>query len=143
MSTEENKALVRRAYEAVFNRHNPEAIADFVAEEHVERSPPPGQGLGIEGTKHYLATVFTAFPDLRSTVEAIVAEGGPGRVPGAHNRHARGESRGLPPTGRRVEVTAMHWARIDGGKVVEHWAESDTLGLLQSGMIAAPGQARA
>ena len=142
MSTEENKALMRRAYEEVFNNHNAEAIADFVAEDYVEHTPSPGQGPGIEGAKQYFRGLFTAFPDLHITVEDTIAEGDQvsarAHITGTH----QGEFMGMTPTGRQVDITGMDWLRIAGGKVVEHWNQFDDLGMMQQlGVIPAPDQA--
>jgi predicted ester cyclase len=52
-----------------------------------------------------------------------------------------GELLGIPPTGKRVERTGIAIRRFEGGKVVEHWAQIDALGLLQQlGAIPPPGQ---
>lgn len=42
-----------------------------------------------------------------------------------------GQFKGLPPTGKRFEITEVHIARIENGKAVEHWGVADTVGLMQ------------
>jgi len=37
---------------------------------------------------------------------------------------------GIPATGKRVEFTGIHIARIADGKIVEHWGEEDGVSLL-------------
>ena len=84
----------------------------------------------------------TAFPDLRFTIEELVAEGdmvaGRLTMSGTHE----GPLMGMPPTGRPVRQDHMHCVRFEGGKAVEHWGVRDDLGMMrQLGVVAGPGQA--
>ena len=73
----------------------------------------------------------SAFPDLRFTIEDMIAEGDKvatcWRAAGTH----QGELMGIAPTGKRVEVIGMIVSRFAGGKIVEDLEVMDTLGLLQ------------
>jgi predicted ester cyclase len=40
-----------------------------------------------------------------------------------------GEFQGMPPTGRQFQIEAIHIFRIQDGKVAEHWAKRDDVGL--------------
>jgi steroid delta-isomerase-like uncharacterized protein len=142
MSTEDNKALMRRWYEEVFNQKNIAAIDEFVAPNVVDHLVPPGMPGGIEGTRQGVNMYLTAFPDLHLTIEDMIAEGD--KV--VDRQTARGTHQGafmgIPPTGKQVTVTAMNISRIADGKIVEHWVELDTLGMLQQlGVVPMPGQA--
>ncbi len=76
MSIEDNKALVRRFYEEVWNRGNLAAADDIFAEDYVRHDLRPGHALpGPAGQKKIAADFRAAFPDLRMTVDLIVAEG--------------------------------------------------------------------
>jgi len=56
-----------------------------------------------------------------------------------HGQHT-GNFRGIPPTGRQVRISGINVLRIVGGKIVEAWAISDNLGLMQQlGVIKAQG----
>jgi predicted ester cyclase len=143
MSTEVNKASVRRFYDEVFNKKNRAAIDEFIAPNQVDHAAPPGTPGGLAGAKQLLGMYLTAFPDFHLTVEDMIAEGD--RVVARFTM--RGTQQGafmdIPPTGKQVTVTAIDINCISGGKSVEHWIEMDTLGLLQQlGVIPAPGQAR-
>jgi steroid delta-isomerase-like uncharacterized protein len=140
MSTEDNKALVRRFYEEVFNRKNIAAIDEFIAPNVVDHAAPPGTPGGIEGQKQLIGQYLTAFPDLHFTVEDMIAEGDKvvDRIT-ARGTH-QGEFMGIPPTGKHATVTAIDITRIAGGKFVEHWLEMDTLGMLQQlGVVPSMG----
>ena len=77
------------------------------------------------------------------TVEDLIAEGDKvvtrWRARGTH----QGELMGIPPSGNPVEVTGITIHRIEGGKVVETWANYDALGMMQQvGAVPEPGQAQ-
>jgi len=142
MSTEENKAAARRAYDALnqgFRTGNLAALDDVIAANIVDHNPAPGQGTGLEGAKQAFSQFFAAFPDLQFTVEDMIAEGDKvaSRVT-ARGTH-KGDFQGLPATGKQVTQTGIDILRIAGGKIVERWGEFDNLGLLQQlGVVPPP-----
>ena len=74
---------------------------------------------------------FAAFPDLRCTIDDLIAEGD--RVawhltcPGTH----RGAFLGVAPTGRQFVAQAFEFGRSENGKPAEHWGGPDVFNLLQ------------
>jgi steroid delta-isomerase-like uncharacterized protein len=142
MSTEQNKAIVRRFFEEVGNQGNVAAAGEIFAADVVDHTAPPGQAPGLEGVKHNLAIFRTAFPDVHLTIEDMLAEGD--RVVARYTAHAThtGEFFGIPATGKQVVVTGISLSRIAGGKIVEQWGNQDDLGMLQQlGVVPPPGQA--
>jgi steroid delta-isomerase-like uncharacterized protein len=129
MSTEDNKALVRRFYAEVMGKGNMTEADKLPSTSYVEHLPVPAPGR--EGLKQLVMLVRSAFPDIHPTVEDAVAEGD--RV--AVRIVARGTHQnafmGIPPGGKAVEWREMHIYRVVDGKIVEHWGEIDQLGLLQ------------
>lgn len=80
-----------------------------------------------------------AFPDLRFTMEDVIAEGDMVTVHLVARGTHRGELFGVPPTGGQVTVEAMERYRIADGRVAEQWVVMDALGLMQQiGAIPAP-----
>src|SRR5215210_2060606 len=73
--SEENKNIIRRLYEEVWNQHNPEAADEFVAPDVFNRDMLPEYQHGIEGYKHLVSWMHTAFPDLHTDIENMIAEG--------------------------------------------------------------------
>ncbi len=73
--SEENKAVIRRLYEEVWNQHNPEAADEFVAPDVFTRDMVPEHQHGIDGYKHLVRWMHTAIPDLRYDTADIIAEG--------------------------------------------------------------------
>ena len=141
MTTEENKAAFRRIPEEVINTGNFDLADELFDADYIERVPvPPGVPSGLAGLKAFFTALRAAFPDLRYTVEAVLAEGdlvaGHVTVRGTH----QGELMGIPATGKQVTWTETHVGRYANGKLVEHWGNSDDLGQLQQlGALPAPG----
>ena len=131
MSTEENKAVVRRLYEEVWNQHNPEAADEFVAPDVFNRDMLPEYQHGLDGYKHLVSWMHNAFPDLHTDVENMIAEGDEVAtfvtLSGTHT----GPLRDLAPTGKQVSVKHAHWYRMGNGKVAETWSVRDDLGMMQ------------
>ncbi len=142
MSTEDNKAQVRRFYEEVFNQKKRAAIDEFSDPSYVDHTAPPGLPGGIEGQKQLIGMYLTAFPDLHLTVEDMIAEGDKVVSRWTASGTHPGEFMGIPPTGKQLIAKGIEINRIAGRKFVEHWMELDTLGLLQQlGVVPMSGQA--
>ena len=76
MAAEENKAVVRREMEELFNHTgNLDTVEEIIAPDYVSYEPTSGETRGIEGAKQFAATYREAFPDLENTIEDMVAEG--------------------------------------------------------------------
>jgi predicted ester cyclase len=141
ISTEVNKASMRRFYDEVFNKKNTAAIDEFIDPNQVDHAAPPGTPGGLEGARQTVTMYLTAFPDLYFTVEDHIAEGDKVVARLTVRGTQQGVFMGIPPTGKHVTVTAIDINRFAGGKSVEHWLNMDTLGLLQQlGVVPMPGQ---
>ena len=125
-----NEAIVRRLIEEVLSRGQTGLLAELVAADHVGHGPF-GDHYGPEGMRIAVAEYRTAFPDLRVTVEDLVAEGD--KV--VHRFTLRGTHTGpflgIPPTGRVVTAVGIAIDRLAGGKVAESWLSLDALNLLR------------
>ncbi len=136
--SEDNKSLVRRAFEEIYNQGNLFAVDDYVAGNFVIHAS--SQDIhGPAGTKQYMAMLREAFPDFHMTIEDQVADGD--RVVTrwtAEGTHL-GEFQGLPPTSKHWRMTGIDIDRVVDGKVVECWTNTDDLGQMrQLGVIPAP-----
>ena len=130
MSTEDNKALVRRFYEEVFNQRNLALVDHLFTTNHVFHNPPTTLH-GTEEFKQLLSVYITAFPDARFTVEEEIAEGEMVASRYTFRGTHQGELMGISPTGKQVTVTGMIINRIVNGKSEEGWLNFDALGMLQ------------
>lgn len=137
MSSEENKALVRRFYEEM-DKGNIEAMDELVAEDYLDHSPPPfPMPLGREGVKAAFRMFWEATPG-RHVVEDQIAEGDKvvTRLT-AYGRH-EGDLPGIPRTGNDMEMTATVIHRIADGQLVEKWSDKDVLRMLQQLEVIPP-----
>ena len=139
-SIEENKAMTRRIFE-VFNTGNLALADELIATNVVDHQAPPGIEPGLAGFKQIVTMFRTAFPDIQMTIEDIIAEGDKVVTRSTMRGTHQGEFMGIPPTGKQFTATAIDIVRFAGGKGVEHWGNSDDLGMLQQlGVIPTPGQ---
>ena len=128
MSIEENKAIVRRAFE-FFDWGELEAYFEFLAPEYVDHATT--RVLSLEQDKQFYTMFFSAFPDCSVTIEDMVAEGDKVAyritVRGTH----KGEFMGIAPTGNKIEMINTAIVKIVDGKFVETRATIDGLRLMQ------------
>jgi steroid delta-isomerase-like uncharacterized protein len=137
VSVEENKALVRRFYEEVWDRGNTDFAYQVFAEDYVRHDFRPTDALpGPAGQKKIADDFRAAFPDLRVTVDLIVGEGdlvvGRWTATGTH----LGAWAGREPSGRRITFSAANFFRFENAKVAEIWNHRDDLGLQQQVGVA-------
>lgn len=137
MGLEENKEIVRGLFApltTILEQHD-----ELYGPDWVGRFPgmPP---LNADGHRQYSQVMLAAFPNLDRTIDDIVAEGD--RVVARWSARGvhEGEFMGSPPSGNVVTSSGITIFRIADGRVVEEWAESDMVGLLQQvGLMPGPG----
>lgn len=141
MSTEENKVIVRRL-EAALNAGRVEADLDLFTDPLLFN----GQQIGRDLIRQLRAILWTAVPDVRWTLEEMIAEGewvavrwtmrGTHTGPFAHPTLGS-----APASGKPVTVTYIDHYRMAGGQIAEGWEVRDGFSLLQQlGVLPAPGQ---
>ena len=126
-----NKALYKRFNDEVIGKKNIAAIDELLAPSFVEHNPMPGTPADREGLKQALGMLLSAFPDLNSTTNFLVAEGD--LVVGHHTTTGtnQGEFMGMPATGKKMRMDEIHIVRIVDGKAVEHWGLVDDMAMMQ------------
>jgi predicted ester cyclase len=132
MSVEENKALVRREQEELWNHTGDLDAAEelFVAGE-------------AEAAKQEAADFRRGFPDVISTIEDLIAEGDKVVARWRSRATHRGDYMGIAPSGKEVQFTGISVYLIEEGKIAESWTVEDQFGLMrQIGAIREPGQAQ-
>jgi predicted ester cyclase len=133
MSTEENKAVIRRIHEEVINKGDLSIANELISPDYVLHAGPsmPMEVKGPEGFKQFIGMFLTGMPDTRVTVEDVIAEGD--KV--VHRFTLRGthtaEMMGLAPTGKKVEISGTTISRMSGGKEAEAWMNTDSLTMYQ------------
>ena len=139
MFLEDNKAVIRAYVETVWNEKQLDRAGEVVASDFLDYAPLPGQAPGLEGAKRKWAMYLNAIPDLRVTIEDLVAEGDKVAVRRSYEGTHQGELLGIPATGKQVRVSSISIFRLAEGKIADSWEQWDRLGLLQQlGVIPAP-----
>ncbi len=130
MSLEENKALVRREQEELWNHTgNLDAADELFVPDYVEAA------------RQEAADFRRGFPDVVSTVEDLIAEGDKVVARWRARATHQGEYVGKASTGKGIEFTGISLYRIEAGKIAESWTVEDELGLMrQIGAVAESGQ---
>ncbi len=140
MPAEENRSVIRRAYEELWNGRKVDVVDELVTEDFLNHAAPPGRQRGRQGLKDVVRMFEGAFPDFRYEVEDVIAEGEKVAVRDIFRGTHQGDFMGIPATGNRVTMEAIHIFRFDGGRVAEHWVARDDLGMMrQLGAITTPG----
>ncbi len=128
--SEENKALMQQFIDGM-NAQDDSFIDRLVDPNYIEHDPEPGQAPGAEGLRDLMKMLFSGFPDIKGTVNQMVAEGDVVAVAlttsGTHN----GDFMGIPATGKKISITEVHMVRLSGGKMVEHWGLADGMTMMQ------------
>jgi steroid delta-isomerase-like uncharacterized protein len=137
MSTE-NKVLVRRWFEEVWNKGRTEAIDEL----QTDRTVVHGLGedlIGPSGFKPFHAAYRNAFPNMTLRIDRMIAEGDLVAVHWSATATHSGGGLGFAATDRAVAFSGMAFVRVEGNKLVEGWNNFDQLGLLQQiGVVALP-----
>ena len=140
MSIEENKARMLRIPLEVFNQGKLGVIDEVMAADFIEHAAPPGYPSGLPGLRQFVTELRAAFPDFKYTPEDSIAEGDRVVLRLTARGTMKGAFAGMPATGKQATWSETHTARVVGGKLVEHWADIDRLGMLQQlGVIPTPG----
>jgi steroid delta-isomerase-like uncharacterized protein len=117
-----NKALVRRVFEELIPAGDPAAMRDVLAPDFLDHDPLPGQPAGAAGGEYVVTTMHTAQPDLRFTIDDLVAERDRVAIRWTLHGTNTGPLLGRPPTGKPVELAAIVVFRIADGMIAERWA---------------------
>lgn len=130
MTQAANKQVLQQFLDAT-NQGDLSAIEALVSPEFVDHNLFPGQEPGREGLKGLYRTLQTAIPDYQFTPLFVIAEGDRVASRGTHHGTYSADLLGWPATGRPVSWTSTRIFRVEDGKLVEGWIDSDHAGLLQ------------
>jgi steroid delta-isomerase-like uncharacterized protein len=134
-----NKATSKRFHDAMNTRDAKiisKTIDELVEPDALIRTPVPLEVAGAEALKHVWAVLLQAFPDLRLTVEDVIAEGDKVVVRNTVTGTHRGEYMGLQATGRPVTYNEIFIFRFVNGRVAETWGVVDVFSQMkQLGVI--------
>jgi predicted SnoaL-like aldol condensation-catalyzing enzyme len=119
MGTAENKVVQRRIIEDVINGKNLDLADELFSDEHVLYPEISGVGRGGAGMKEAFAGLHEEFPDVRVSIDSMVAEEDLVAVRLTFiGTHAR--------SGEPAAWPEMVFTRFADGKAVESWEVTDT-----------------
>ena len=129
--TGDNKQLARDYFTA-FLAADERWWRNHIASDFRRHDPGlPFEVIGPEGVKRLADLLLPGIPDLELPIEDMVAEGEKVlvrlRVRGTHG----GDLMGIAATGRKIDIGVLDLFQFRGGRLIEHWASLDNLGLLR------------
>jgi len=130
MSVQQNKTVMRRWFEQVWNKGNLDLIDELVDPNSVSRLSDGAEVHGADNWKRWVAANRATYPDLQVTVEDILAEGDKVATRWTARGAHQGESRFLAP-GTEITFTGIGITRLANGKRVESWEETNVATLMQ------------
>lgn len=140
----ENKAIIRRLYEEIWNKRKVELVSQIISPSHALQAPNvSGSAVGPEAYKRQLMLFFAGYPDLRFSVEDIIAEEDKVVACWTFSGTHKGEYLGIPATNKKVSVDGITIHHIAKGKIMDSYSNWDALGMMQQlGVVPALGQAK-
>jgi len=140
----ENKAIVRRLYGEIWNDRQLEVVNEIISPSHaLHDNNTPGSSIGPEHYKRTVTRFLTGFPDLRFSIEDVVAEEEKLAVSWNFSGTHKGRYMGIPATNTKVSFDGITIHHIVNGKIMDSYVSWDALGMLQQlGMAPPLGQAR-
>jgi predicted ester cyclase len=127
LAESENTAIVLRYWERCWNHHDVEALH----ETHHETFAQNGVGMDIARFQESLRGFFGSFPDVRVTVEDVMAKGDRVLMRVRYHATQAGPYEGLQPRGGRFDVSGLELFLVLDGRVMHHWHEMDHLAILR------------
>ena len=141
-SADANKAIIRRFYAEVISAGDLSRVEEFIGPEYLDHNAE-GAGRGPGVVRAHVQALRQTFPDFRLQIDDVICEGDRvvTRVSGQGTH--KGAWMGIRPTGAVVQVKGINIDRIADERIVEHWGEADTTGmLLQMGVDPFGGRVR-
>ncbi len=126
----ESETVVRRFYDEMNNGRHNELAAELFTADHQMHDPQVPTSDGPDGVVSAVSTYQTGvnghweINDIFSADDKVVV-----RWTGTGEHVA--DLNGIPPTGRKIDVSAISIDRMADGKIAETWEVWDTLGFLQ------------
>ena len=127
---EANKHIARQ-FVTAFAAGDTRTLDPIVAKDMVDLNLAAGQKQDRQGVLDAVAMFRVAFPDLRITIESLVADEERVSVTGRMSGTNQGALMGVPPTGRSASFAYMDMYAIANGQIAEVWHVEDLAGMMR------------
>jgi steroid delta-isomerase-like uncharacterized protein len=127
----EAQSIVSRAITEALSEGNYDVMAELYADDFVQQAGPRGDITSRDDLQAWFEDVHAAFPDFEAVEEFSIADDDLVASRLTYTGTHEGEFLGIPGTGKHVEITGNTFNRIQDGRIVETWAETDFMTLLQ------------
>jgi steroid delta-isomerase-like uncharacterized protein len=135
--SEENKAIVRRIVQEIWNGGNLDLADELITPDYVDNVAGSGSPVGPEGFKDAVNGVRDAFPDFTITINDMISEGDKVALVWTFIGTHKGELMGIAPTEKLIEFDGIYLYRFKDGKLVERSGKRDMFKLMsQLGAIS-------
>ncbi len=140
----DNKTIIRRLYEEVWNKRKLEVISEIVSPSHALHGPNiSGSSIGPEAYKRQFLLFLAGYSDLHFTIDDIIAEKDKVVACWTFSGTHRGDFMGIPATNKKVSMDGMTIHHVAGGKIMDSYGNWDALGMMQQlGVVPIFGQAK-
>src|SRR5260370_27482551 len=128
----DNKAVVRRLYEEVWNIRKSEVVSVVISPSHALHAPNiSGSSVGPEAYKRQILLFLAGYADVRLNIEDMIAEQDKVVACWTFSGTHRGDYMGIPATNKKVSVDGMTIHHVAGGKIMDSYSNWDALGMMQ------------
>ena len=123
---EQNKKIVIRFNKECIEQGNPQSFEDLLSNQVINHSAPVGMPNGKESFYYFLNSILRqGFPDLKVEILEQVAERDLVTTRKKIRATHTGEIFGIPPSNKKVEINVIDIIRLQNGKYIEHWGQSN------------------
>ncbi|MEJ2265129.1 MAG: ester cyclase [Anaerolineales bacterium] len=141
MSTETNKATVRRMLEQVWNKRRVDLIEEFYTEDVVQHIVGISSTPGLESVRKAAGMILNAYPDLQHAINDEIAEGDKVVNRWTMTSTHPGGLNGVPPAGKGVIQSGVTIFHLSNARIDEFWSLTDNSKLMQQLGVIPPGAA--
>ena len=120
MGIEENKEVITRIFDEVWNRGHTEILPELLAPEYIYHAPTSGLEIkGAEGYKRLVEVMKGAIPDRHAVIESLIGEGNSVSGQFSSSGTFTGKLLEWEPTGRRYTSKFAIFYKFKDGQVIE------------------------
>ena len=132
MSIKENTAIIQSYFNDAWNNGKLEVLDEIISPEYINHNPgTPNPKKGPEGLKPIIQALRSAFPDLNFEIHDLVVCEDKVAIRSTMQGTHLGDLFGIPATKKKVVVAQLQIEHIKDGKIIEHWRQSDDVGMMK------------